>query len=104
MSGYYLRPRHSERRLCTGALYVAGYILLFACYAPQWFAIFMAPAAAAQAVSPWFLGAITAGLALLQGALLRDRHANPALRWGNALALVNAVITDAAYLWALAQV
>ena len=99
MSGYYswrLRPS------LTGWLYLLGYLLLVACYVPQWFAILAAPAAAVEGVSPVFLGAVTAGLACLQVALCRDQ-AHPALRWGNLAALVNAVVTDCAWFWALVQ-
>lgn len=90
----------AEAHTSTGWLYVGGYILLAACYAPQWMAILATPSAAVEGVSPLFLGAATAGLICLQVALHRDR-ANPALRWGNLAALANALITDGAWLWAL---
>ncbi|MCF8124491.1 MAG: hypothetical protein K9K34_18975 [Desulfarculaceae bacterium] len=84
----------------TGWLYLVGYVLLAACYAPQWIAIFSAPKAAVEGVSPVFLGAVTAGLICLQVALVRDQ-AHPALRWGNLAALANALVTDCAWFWAL---
>lgn len=84
----------------SGWLYAVGYVLLAACYAPQWLAILASPEAAVEGVSPLFLGTVTAGLLCLQVALRQDR-AHPALRWGNLAALLNALITDGAWLWAL---
>ena len=93
-------PSETAPAFMGGWLYVVGYVLLAACYAPQWLAILASPDAAMEGVSPVFLGAVTAGLVCLQVALVRDQvHA--ALRWGNLAALINALITDGAWFWAL---
>lgn len=100
MNGHYLFHRSWPRPTLTGLLYGLGYALLAACYVPQWLAILDAPGAAVEAVSAVFLGAVSSALVLLQWALMRDRYAHRALRWGNLVALANALITDAAWLWA----
>lgn len=77
--------------------FLAGYLLVVSCYAPQWWRILRTGQTAG--ISPWLLGMLTTGLALIQIAALGGTW-GPLLAWGNGAALVNALITDAAYLWA----
>lgn len=102
MSRAHRLPTRARRRL-TDWLYALGYACLVVCYTPQWARMLRDPSTAAG-IAPGLFVLATAGLILMQWALLRDRFAARALRLGNALALANAVAADVVYLWALAQV
>lgn len=77
--------------------FVLGYLLVVACYVPQWLRILRTRETAG--ISPGLLGMVTAGLILIQVAALGGAW-GALMAWGNGAALVNALITDAAYLWA----
>jgi hypothetical protein len=78
----------------ANAAFVLGYLLVVLCYVPQWWRILRT--GQTQGLSPWLLGMVTAGLALIQVAALGGSW-GALLAWGNGAALVNALITDAAY-------
>ena len=79
------------------AAFVLGYLLVVACYVPQWMRILRTRETAG--ISPWLLGMVTTGLALIQVAALGGAW-GALMAWGNGAALVNVLITDAAYVWA----
>ncbi|MBU4278202.1 MAG: PQ-loop repeat-containing protein [Proteobacteria bacterium] len=74
--------------------FVLGYILVVACYIPQWVRILRTRETAG--ISPGLLGMVTAGLILIQLAALGGAWGQ-LMAWGNGAALLNALITDAAY-------
>ncbi|MFH2126305.1 MAG: hypothetical protein ABIK12_07290 [Pseudomonadota bacterium] len=81
----------------TNAAFVLGYLLVVACYIPQWVRILRTRQTAG--IAPGLLAMVTAGLVLIQLAALGGAW-GALMAWGNGAALVNALITDAAYLWA----
>ncbi len=81
----------------ANASFVSGYLLVVACYVPQWLRILRTRETAG--ISPRLLGMVTAGLILIQVAALGGAW-GALMAWGNGAALVNALITDASYVWA----
>ncbi|MCF8064354.1 MAG: hypothetical protein K9K65_06095 [Desulfarculaceae bacterium] len=81
----------------ANAVFVLGYLLVVACYVPQWLRILRTRETAG--ISPGLLGMVTVGLILIQLAALRGAWGR-LMAWGNGAALLNALITDAAYVWA----
>ena len=75
--------------------FVLGYGLVVTCYVPQWLRILRT--GQTEGISPWLLGMVTVGLVLIQAAALGGNW-GALLAWGNGAALVNALITDAAYM------
>ena len=78
----------------ANAAFVLGYSLVVTCYVPQWLRILRT--GQTEGLSPWLLGMVTAGLALIQAAALNGAW-GALLAWGNGAALLNALITDVAY-------
>lgn len=83
--------------MLTNAAFILGYLLVVACYIPQWVRILRTRQT--EGIAPGLLAMVTAGLALIQVAAL-DGPWGMLMAWGNGAALINALITDAAYLWA----
>jgi len=79
----------------ANAAFVLGYLLVVSCYVPQW--VRLLRTGQTEGISPWLLGMVTAGLVLIQAAAVSGSW-GALLTWGNGAALVNALITDAAYL------
>lgn len=79
--------------------FALGYLCLVACYTPQWILIWRTGSAAG--LDPSFLALATSGLVMLQAGLFmrRGRDTRPLLV-GNTAALINALVLDAAWLWA----